>query len=256
MNDVALPVAHADTILSVIERLARSTDVDTAHMKAMLDMFNAERDRQQRREFDDAMSALQSEIFEISTSGRNPTFRTAYPKLHDLIKESRPFLAKHGFSIRFGTTLQKIAEQPALQSGCQRIVLTISHVGGHWEESHMDGAPDISRSERVPRSPIQSIGSTNTYLRRYLYMMALNLVPGGDPTDDDGRGAIDASITPEQVREITSHIADLSLTPQEVENLLLAVEAQTIPGIPARHYARVVNTLINRKKRQQSNEQE
>ena len=243
-----LPV-HTNTLLAQIERLLHS-DVPPERMMAVFDLFNRERERAQREAFNRDLAGLQSEIFEVSTSGKNPTFRTAYPKLHDLIKETQPYRTRYGISIRFGTTLEK-SEAPPLRDGWQRVVLIISHTEGHWEEHFLDGPPDISRSERVPRSPVQSVGSTNTYLRRYLFMMALNLVPGGLPEDDDGRGGQDVAITPEQADEISARIAELELSSGEVASLLKAVDAQLIADIPARHYARLVNTLINRKKRKE-----
>ena len=243
-----LPV-HTNTLLAQIERLLHS-DVPPERMMAVFDLFNRERERAQREAFNRDLAGLQSEIFEVGATGKNPTFRSAYPKLHDLIKETQPYRTRYGISIRFGTTLEK-SEAPPLRDGWQRVVLIISHTEGHWEEHFLDGPPDISRNERVPRSPVQSVGSTNTYLRRYLFMMVLNLVPGGMPEDDDGRGGLDAPITPEQVEEIGKLVGELSLTTAEVQALLKAVDAMTIPEINSRYYARLVNTLINRKKRQE-----
>lgn len=243
-----LPV-HTNTLLAQIERLLHS-DVPPERMMAVFDLFNRERERAQRKAFNDDLAGLQAEIFEVSTSGKNPTFRSAYAKLHDLVKETQPYRSKYGISIRFGTTLEK-SEAPPLRDGWQRVVAIVSHSEGHWEEHYLDGPPDISRNERVPRSPVQSVGSTNTYLRRYLFMMVLNLVPGGMPEDDDGRGAVDAPITPEQVEEITKRINNLNLTAEQISNLLLAVEAQTIPEIPARNYHRIINTLNARIRRKE-----
>lgn len=247
MNEI-IP-AHTNTLLAQIERLLHS-DVPPERMMAVFDLFNRERERAQRKAFNDDLAGLQAEIFEVSTSGKNPTFRSAYAKLHDLVKETQPYRAKYGISIRFGTTLEK-SEAPPLRDGWQRVVAIVSHSEGHWEEHYLDGPPDISRNERVPRSPVQSVGSTNTYLRRYLFMMVLNLVPGGMPEDDDGRGGQDAPITPEQVEEIGRLVGELDLTAGELQALLKAVDAMTIPEINSKYYARLVNTLINRKKRKE-----
>lgn len=241
-----LPAAetHAGTILQTIERLVRS-DIDPQRVQAMLDLYNRERDRAQLEAFNRDLAELQSEVFEVSASGRNPTFRSAYSTLHDLLKESRPHYTRYGFGIRYGSTLQKTAGPP-LREGWTRIVLIMSHREGHWEESFLDGPPDTSRSGRTP---VQNVGSTATYLRRYLLMMALNLVPGGDPTDDDG--AFREPITPEQIAEIQQLAKDAGLTDKEFQNLLVAVNAKTVEEIRGSFYPRIVNTLINRKKRQE-----
>ena len=247
MNDIV--PAHANVILAQIERILKS-DVDPAKAQAVIDMFNKERDRQQLEEFNRALHGFQSEVYEVATTGKNPTFKNAYAKLHDLIKETQSYRAKYGLSIRFGTTLQK-SEAPPIREGWQRVVLIISHTGGHWEEHYLDGPPDISSNTRVPRSPVQSVGSTNMYLRRYLFQMALNLVPGGDPADDDGEQRGLDPLTPDQIDEIKKLIAEAGLTTDEVSSLLKAIDATPLSEITTRYYTRLVNTLINRKKRKE-----
>lgn len=246
MNDT-LPVppnGHAGSILAMIERLVRS-DIDPQRVQALLDLYNQERDRAQLEVFNRALAELQSEVWEVAASGHNPTFRTAYPKLHDLLKEARPYYTKYGFAIRFGTALRR-TQAPPVQQGWVRVVLIISHNEGHWEEHYLDGPPDTSRSGRTP---VQSVGSTVTYLRRYLLMMIINLVPGGDPTDDDGAGT--APITPEQVAEIQKLAREAGINDADFAKLLVAINAPTVEEIRASYYPRIVNTLIHRKERRE-----
>lgn len=249
MNDLPAP-QHADTLLQQIDRLVRS-DIPVERVQALLDLYNQERARVAQEQFNQAMTLLQAEIFEVASTGKNPTFRTAYPKLHDLLKEARPIYTKYGFGIRYGSTLQK-TPPPPLREGWQRVVIITSHNGGHWEEAFLDGPPDVQQGARA-RTPVQAIGSTTTYLRRYLFMMVLNLVPGGDPTDDDGAGGGDTPITAEQIAEINRLIADVPLTSEETSNLLLAMNVSAVEDIRAGDYPRVANTLINRKRRKEEN---
>lgn len=243
----AMPVSHAGSILAAIERMIRS-DIDPSRIQQVLDLYNQERDRAQLEAFNVALSDLQSEIWEVAASGRNPTFRSAYSTLHDLLKEARPIYTRYGVSIRFGTALRRSAAPP-LQQGWIRVVLIISHNQGHWEEHWLDGPPDASRSGRTP---VQTVGSTTTYLRRYLFMMILNLVPGGDPTDDDGRGSGSAPITPEQVTEIQTLAREAGISdPEFRDRWLVAANAPTIEEIRASYYPRIINALRHRKERQE-----
>lgn len=245
MNDLPVPQDQAAALLGQIERIMHSPDADVSKAQAVIEMYNRERDRQQLDQFNRAMNELQTEIFSVKTTGRNPTFRNAYPKLDDLIREARPYYTKHGFSIRFGTTMQKTQAEP-VPDKWQRVVLIISHIGGHWEEHAMDGPPDISRNDRVPRSPVQSIGSTNTYLRRYLLQMSLNLIAG---IDDDGEGGGLSPLTPEQMDDIKKLIAESGLTTNEVSNILRTYGGATsLDDIKARDFAKVCNTFSNIKK--------
>ena len=61
-----LPVApHANTLLAQIERLVRSADLPIERLQLMIELYNAERARQERAQFAHAMSGLQSEVYQI-----------------------------------------------------------------------------------------------------------------------------------------------------------------------------------------------
>ena len=252
MNDLpAAPSANAQ--LAHLERLLRS-DLPVEKIEFMYRLYNAERDRQSRLEFSQAMRGLQGEVYQIYASGKNPTFRSAYATMHDLLKYTQAARDKYGITIRYVSALQKTEPVPPLRDGWQRMVAVIEHVGGHWEEIHLDGPPDIARNDRVPRSPVQSVGSTNMYLRRYLFLMALNLVAGGDPSDDDGeqsRGL--APLFPEQVKEIEQLLREAKMTVNEVSSLLKSFNATTIAEIRSRDYAQFCNVLIGRIKQNEDN---
>ena len=253
MNDLPVPT-HSDTLLAQIERLVRS-DIDPSRIQAVMDLYNQERDRQQLEAFNRDQAELQSEIFEVAAKGNNPTFRSAYPKLHDLLKEARPYYTAKGFAVRFGTTLQK-TNAPPPREGWIRVVIVVSHNAGHWEENYLDGPPDIQTGGGSRgRTAVQAVGSTVTYLRRYLLMMALNLVPGGDPTDDDGRGGQDTPVTPEQAEEIKKLVSEANMDEAELGRLLASdrLRAKTIDDIPSVEYTSVVSTLKRVKERKAEN---
>ena len=249
MNDIV--PTRIDSLMATIENLAKS-DADPAKMQAFIDMYNAERDRQQRAEFSRDLNALQSECFEIQQSGFNPTFKRAYPNLNDLVRQSRPYCSKHNITIRFGTDLHR-PDAPAVPEKWQRVVIIIEHTSGYWEEHHMDGPPDLS-SGRVPRSPIQSVGSTNTYLRRYLLQMALNLIPEGAPEDNDGEPMRqDVPVTPEQVKELVQLLNDCGMSDNEASSLLKRYGATTLAEVRSGDFEQFANTLIGRKKLRDEN---
>jgi hypothetical protein len=128
-----------------------------------------------------AFAEVQEALTAIKRSGRNPTFNNPYAKLEDLDAAARPIYTEHGFSVRYGT-------KPHSRDGWMTETLTLAHDGGHSEVIELSGPIDYQSSGARTRTPIQAVGSTVTYLRRYLLMMALNLVPRNDPTDDDGEG--------------------------------------------------------------------
>ena len=255
MNDLPVPApAHASALLMQIERLVRS-DVEPSRIQSVLDLYNQERTRAQMEDFNRDLAGLQSEIFEISSSGTNPTFRSGYPKLHDLLKETRPLCAKYGISIRFGSSLQKTPNPPPLREGWQRVVCITSHVGGHWEESYLDAPPDIQQGARA-RTPVQAIGSTNTYLRRYLVMMTLNLVPGGMPEDNDGERIASEYLLPNQVDLLKKHVTGLGFTAERIADMLSHYDATDYTQIKRRDFDQLLNQLVRLQKEASENKNE
>lgn len=175
-------------LMSFLERAARDPEFDLVKFEAMLRLQReAERETAQRA-FNAAMAEVQHKIGTIARSGKNPTFSNPYAKLEDLDREARPLYTEAGFSVRYGSAFSNPGAMPPPRAGDLRVVLIISHAGGYTEEHHLDGPVDSQAGGRNSRTPIQAVGSTVTYLRRYLLQMVLNLVPSADPTDDDSEG--------------------------------------------------------------------
>jgi hypothetical protein len=67
-----------------------------------------------------------------------------------------------------------------------RITCTVAHDSGYFEENYLDAPVTTTGSQggRMAITPVQAIGSTVTYLRRYLLGMVWNTVLADD--DDDG----------------------------------------------------------------------
>ena len=186
MNDQSnLPtVIGEDAFLAFVERAMRSPDYDVSKFQVLITEYRMERDRVKRDSFNRSMALVQGEIGTIQATGRNPTFNNPYATLADIDRAARPVLAAHGFSIRFGSALTDRSVPPPA-NGELRVVLVISHRDGYAEEHFLDGPKDVQTGARG-RTGIQAVGSTVSYLRRYLYMMVINLVQAGSPEDDDG----------------------------------------------------------------------
>lgn len=167
------------SMLTFIERAARDPSFDVAKFSILLDRQEALLKQHQMALYDSAFTDMQMELTEITKSGRNPTFANPYAKLEDLDAAARPIWTKYGFGLRFGT-------KPPRKDGWLTETLTISHRGGWREEIELEAPIDYQNSGYRSRTPVQAVGSTVTYLRRYLMGMGLNLVPKNDPADNDG----------------------------------------------------------------------
>lgn len=184
-------------MIEFLERIIRS-DLEVAKIREILDIQTQVRQEHARQSFNAGMAMVQEEIGTIIRSGTNPTFTSPYAKLEDLDRAARPIYTRHGFSVRYGT-----AKPP--RDGWIMMTLTISHRDGFSETHELPGPIDTQTGARA-RTAIQAVGSTTTYLRRYLLQMVLNLVPAGDPDDDDGEALRPISV--DQVKTIADLIKD------------------------------------------------
>lgn len=139
----------------------------------------------------------------------NPFFKTKYAGLPELVKASRPYLAKNGLSV---TQLVRQTEHgPLLQS-------MLMHSSGQWISSCIAINP--------AKQDIQSLGSYLTYLRRYSYAALIGVVSSGE--DDDGELAmqevrkspapplVDEKISKDQLDELMYELADSPLMAEEI----------------------------------------
>jgi hypothetical protein len=132
------------------------------------------------REFNGAMAEAQSAMAPIRKDAVNPHTRSKYARFETIDEMLRPVYTRHGFSVRFRT-------EDASQPGWVKVVCVVAHAGGHVEEFPLSAPLDDMGSQgRSNKTGVQAIGSTTSYLKRYLLTMAFNVAIAGD--DDDGEG--------------------------------------------------------------------
>jgi hypothetical protein len=201
MNELA--IKPTGDLLGFIERASKDSTFDVNKFGMLLDRQQELLRDYRLQLFNQAFAEVQGEIGTIVKKERNPIFKNPYAKLEDLDDALRPIATSHGFTVRY-TTDENWKDGWLL---CRCIV---AHEGGHMETTSLPGPYDLmppGQSGRGPaRSPIQAIGSTVSYLRRYTLMMAFNLVPKNNPDDDDGirtqiRQAISEPLTVEAMLE-------------------------------------------------------
>ncbi len=170
MSDVATVPDGA--MFSLIERAARDEGFDVAKFEALLRMRREEQNEQARRAFNSAMRDCQAVMEPVLRGTPNKGIAgSKYAKLEDIDQQMRPIYTSHGFSVRYGSDLPP-------QPGWMRITCTVAHEAGYWEESYLDSQVTTTGSQggRMGMTPVQSVGSTVTYLRRYLLSMVFNIV--------------------------------------------------------------------------------
>jgi hypothetical protein len=131
--------------------------------------------------FNTAMAQAQAEMLPVIRDATNTHTNSRYAKLATIDAQMRPIYTRHGFSVRFGS-------QPSPQQGWLRVTCLLAHSAGHFEENYLDAPPDnVGLRGASNKTAIQSVGSSVTYLRRYLLTMCFNIVLSDDiDADTDG----------------------------------------------------------------------
>ena len=119
--------------------------------------------------FAPAFVAAQKAMSNAPKDKVNPHFKSRYADLSSVLDSVRPALNQHGISITGGIQTEA--------SGHVTVTVRLVHQSGEWIQA---SASAVGRDT----SP-QSMGSTTTYLRRYL----TQAITGISSDDDDGEAA-------------------------------------------------------------------
>jgi len=174
-----------------------------------------------------ALSKAQAEIEIAKTDSSNPFFKSKYADFSQIVKASRPYLAKNGLAI-----IQRVLTNG---NGLMYLFTRLCHSSGQWIESKMPINP--------PKADIQSIGSYISYLRRYNWASMVGVAAAEE--DDDGEQAMLEDrqnkkleyISVAQIKELEKKLN--SLAPIEKENLLKWCQVDAIQFIPKFKYGSI-----------------
>lgn len=227
VDDVAAPVAVADPMMGIIERIAENPELPIERMNAILDLRERQMEQEATQAFNAAFAAAMAEMPDVPRTGKNKHLDNKYSTLDDLIRTSRPVLARHGLSLNWQTT---IAES------VYTVTAIVRHSMGHQIQTHLSGQRDGGKQMNA----LQGGGSTETYLKRYTGFSILGL-SSGDEQDDDGSGAATADrISAEQFIELK----DLAEKYGVAEGLICKAEGVSeLYELPSNKFAPIIKRL-------------
>lgn len=164
------------TLMDILhEAVTRGADVGVIErlvaLKERVDRNEAE------KAFYEAKARLHEKLPQIEKSGAivvGNTVRSRYALYEDIDVVLRPLLAEEGLSVEF--------DAPKLEGGQLHMTCTLAHRQGHREIKTLTLPLDNSGS----KNPVQAVGSTVSFGKRYLLGMHINLVTKDE--DDDGGG--------------------------------------------------------------------
>lgn len=175
IDQIGQQIAHADPMLSMIERIALDPNLPVERLTALLDMRERQMAKEAEQAFNASFAAAMAEMPEVKRTGTNTHLRSKYATLDDLIRTSRPVLSRHGLSLNWET---------GIDGSSIWVKAIVRHALGHSISTTQSGPRDSNKTMNA----LQGGGSTETYLKRYTGFAILGL-SAGDEVDDDGRGA-------------------------------------------------------------------
>jgi hypothetical protein len=234
-------------VLALIERVALDPRADVGKLERMMAMY----ERLKAKEAELAYNAAKARILKKLAGIKIVKNRSAlcesekgkpqkgtyeafkYAPLEEIDKHLRPLLAEEDMDLSY-------SDEP-WEGGDILIRGRLTHLPrGHYEDSLMPAPPDTTGG----KSNVQAVGSTNSFLRRYIACNIFNIVVVGD--DDDGTGG---TIDEAQTKKILELIKKSKVGPKFLKYMKApsveeagSLEA-AIATIAARDYRKAISTL-------------
>lgn len=218
------PVARAKAIdamppavsmFQVIGRAAIDERVNPEKMKMLLDIQERIEDRANKAEFERDFVKMQMDlptikkggVIEIREKDRTTGERTGkviqatkFVKWTDLQKVIKPILHEHNFGYRTRTE--------TAPDGKLRVYAILIHANGHREETYLDLMHDTGGS----KNPVQAVGSSNSYGKRYGARNLLNIIDEDEVDDDGAKGGGTGTVDDVQQAELRRLMEEAGLS--------------------------------------------
>ena len=245
-----LPAPSSDSpsmVLALIERLAPDPRADVEKLERVMAMYERLKAKEAELAYNGAKGRILKKLAGIKIvknrsvptefekgkpqKGIHQAFK--YAPLEEIDKHLRPLLAEEQMDLSY-------SDEPQ-EGGGILIRGRLKHLpGGHYEDSFMSAPIDTTGG----KSDVQAVGSTNSFLRRYVACNIFNIVVVRD--DDDGTGG---TIDEAQTKTILDLIKKAKVGPK----FLKYMKAQSIEEagsleaavttIAARDYRKAISTL-------------
>ena len=246
----APPSDSLSTVLALIERVALDPGADVKKLERMISMYEGFKAKEAELAYNAAKGRIlkklagikivknRSVLNEIEQGKLQKANHEAfkYAPLEEIDKHLRPLLAEEDMDLSYSDELRE--GDGILIRG------RLKHLpGGHYEDSFMPAPLDTTGG----KSNVQAVGSTNSFLRRYVVCNIFNIVVVGD--DDDGTGG---TIDEAQTKTILELLKKAKVGPKFLKYMKAqsVVEAGSLEAavatIAVRDYRKAISTLTEK----------
>jgi hypothetical protein len=220
---------------ALIEDAACDDRVDATKLHQLISAKERLMQNEARAAFVRGLARLQTKLpiiterGEIKARGGQTYTYALWEDINEIIK---PILSRHGFALSFRTGRQ----------GDQiEVTGMLSHRGGHVETTSLLLPMDASGS----KNPVQAVGSSTSYGKRYTAQALLNLTSRGEDDDGVGAGSSSRAISGDQLKDLEELIQEVGA---DRERLLRYLGVEALSAIPADRMSQAVAAL-NAKRR-------
>ena len=176
-NPLATIEQQPITILNIIAGVIEKPSVNVEKIRALLEMKREEDKERQRVAYNAAMTLAQNEMVPVVRKSENNHTKSKFAKLEKIDEAIRPIYTRYGFNLEFNSQ--------SIDKDTVRVTCECSHREGFTKQFELAGALDMAGAQGTAnKTSIQGLGSTVSYLRRYLTCMIFNVVL----TDEDNDG--------------------------------------------------------------------
>jgi hypothetical protein len=243
----APPSDGAAAVLALIERVALDPGADAAKLELIVATYERLKAKEAELAFNAAKGRILKKLAGIKLVKNKPALYEIekgkphkgtyeafkYAPLEEIDKHLRPLLMEEEMDLSY-------SDEPR-EHGWILIRGRLKHLpGGHFEDSFMPAPLDTSGG----KSSIQGVGSSNSYLRRYIACNIFNIVVVGD--DDAGNGG---TIDEAQTTSILELIIKAKVGPKFLKYMRAqsieeagSLEA-AVATIASRDYRKAITTL-------------
>lgn len=183
-------VAKPANLMQALATAAVDPRMDVDKVERLWAMHKEMMDRESEAAFNDAMARAQAHIVPIAKDRRNDHTKSYYATLAAIAEAIVPIYTAEGLSVSFDQfNPSRDVGLPELEKSWVRVIAIVAHRGGHSRKYHLDGPLDDKGTQGTTnKTGIQAVGSTVSYLRRYLKCMIFN-VATMDDNDGNASGA-------------------------------------------------------------------
>lgn len=229
MNEIAVAenaaVARPTSLMEVISRAAQDPTVDVEKMERLFALLERQQKSEAERAYADAMNRCQLEMPSVVKDKKGD--KGFYATLEAVSDAINPIFRGHGLSLSYGSI-------PNSDKEYATVTCTVRHVGGHSEQHTLTGKLDMwGPKGEANKTAIQGLGSSVSYLRRYLKLMIFDVVIAGE--DKDGSRNV-AKITQDQCDNLRALISEAGMDEAAQKNMFTLAACNKLSDLRADQY--------------------